>query len=34
MVDAKTANAVYEQIGKLREMAKSKSVDIPEVRSV
>ncbi|KAI9989460.1 hypothetical protein PInf_019743 [Phytophthora infestans] len=30
MTDAKTADAVYAQIGKLREMAKNKSVDIPE----
>ncbi|KAG3173434.1 hypothetical protein PI124_g13488 [Phytophthora idaei] len=30
MTDAKTADAVYAQIGKLREMAKSKNVDIPE----
>ncbi|CEG48538.1 hypothetical protein L915_07780 [Plasmopara halstedii] len=30
MTDAKTANAVYAQIGKLREMAMNKNVDIPE----
>lgn len=31
MVDAQTGDAVYAQIGKLREIAKSKHVDIPEV---
>ncbi|GMF09473.1 unnamed protein product [Phytophthora lilii] len=31
MTDAKTADAIYAQIGKLREIAKSKNVDIPEV---
>lgn len=30
MTDAKTANAVYAQIGKLREMAVKKNIDIPE----
>ncbi|EGZ16052.1 hypothetical protein PHYSODRAFT_263123 [Phytophthora sojae] len=30
MVDAQTGDAVYAQIGKLREIAKSKHVDIPE----
>ncbi|POM62720.1 hypothetical protein PHPALM_28088 [Phytophthora palmivora] len=30
MTDVKTADAVYAQIGKVREMAKSKFIDIPE----
>jgi hypothetical protein len=34
MTDAKTADAVYAQIGKLREIAQSKNVDIPEVLSL
>ncbi|KAG7389650.1 hypothetical protein PHYPSEUDO_010047 [Phytophthora pseudosyringae] len=30
MTDARTADSVYAQIGKMREMAKGKNVDIPE----
>ena len=34
MATAATANAVYAQIGKMREIAKQKQINVPEVRLV